>query len=337
MRTDSIAGRARPRAAFVMRDGLVDRLFAPSQLAALDGLLEVEGSGSFASLAQVPPETEVLISGWGCPAITPAALERLPALRAIFHAAGTVKEHIDPSAWQRGILVTTAAAANALPVAEYTLASILLAGKGVPSIIEAYRDRPELDLEQEFPQIGNHRRRVGILGASKIGRRVIELLQPFDVEVLVSDPYLEADDPLHDQATAVGLEQLFAESEVLSVHAPLLPETVGLVSRELISTMPDGAVLINTSRAPIVDQDALVEAATTGRISAILDVTSPEPLPLDHALRSTPGIVLTPHVAGALGNELHRLGAQVVDEVRRYVAGEPAVHPVGLADLAAMA
>jgi phosphoglycerate dehydrogenase-like enzyme len=126
----------------------------------------------------------------------------------------------------------------------------------------------------------------------------------------------------------VELDELFAGSSIVSVHAPLLPETVGLVGGEQLALLPDGATVINTARAPIVDQEALEAAVRKRGLRAILDVTDPEPLPADHPLRSLDGVVITPHVAGALGNELRRLGECARREVELFLAGEPAEHPV---------
>ncbi len=329
---------ARPPAKFVMRRGLVTQVFAPDQFRTLGALLDFGDHPVMQTLDDPRLRTvHTLITGWGCPRIGPEELDRMPALRAIHHAAGTVKEHLDAEVWRRGIRVTTAAAANAVPVAEYTLAMILLEGKGVAAAAAAHRRDPSADLSELFEGIGNHRRRVGILGASKIGRRVIALMQSFDLDVAVSDPYLRDDDPIREQARVVELDELFATSEIVSVHAPLLPETVGLVSRRLLALLPDGATLINTARGPIVDHSALVDEVAAGRLRAVLDVTDPEPLPRGHVLLESPSVIVTPHVAGALGNELHRLGESVVCEVRRFARGEEPAHPVALAELAAMA
>ncbi|WP_249186137.1 hydroxyacid dehydrogenase [Microbacterium paraoxydans] len=328
----------RPPAQFVMRRGLVTQLFSAEQFAALGGLLDFGDRPVLQTLDDPRLGTvHTLITGWGCPRIGPEELDRMPALRAIHHAAGTVKEHLDPEVWHRGIRVTTAAAANAVPVAEYTLAMILLEGKGIPAAAAAHRRDPGGDLSPLFERIGNHRRRIGILGASKIGRRVIALLSGFDLDVAVSDPYLRDDDPIREHARVVGLDELFSTSDIVSVHAPLLPGTVGLVSRRLLGLMPDGATLINTARGPIVDQDALVDEVRAGRLRAVLDVTDPEPLPAGHVLLESPSVIVTPHIAGALGNELRRLGDSVVAEVRRAARGESARHAVSLDELAAMA
>lgn len=280
---------------------------------------------------------EVLITGWGCPPIGPAELSAMPRLAAVIHAAGSVKGHLDDEAWDRGVRVTSAASANAYPVAEYTLAMILLAGKRVPDYIRRYAADPGLYDESPDPSIGNFGRTVGIVGASRVGRRVIELLRPFDVDVLLYDPYLAAGDPVLADATRVELDELFALSSIVSIHAPLLPETVGMVGAKQLALLPDGATVINTARAPIVDQDALAAAVRDRGLRAILDVTDPEPLPSGHQLRELDGVVLTPHVAGALGTELRRLGACARREAELFVAGAPAAFPVTKEALIAVA
>jgi phosphoglycerate dehydrogenase-like enzyme len=295
--------RRKPVAAFAMRPDLPALLFSPDDLAALEKLLDLDATVTVEDFAQVSPdrlaEIDVLITGWGSPQIGVAELAAMPRLAAIVHAAGTVKGHLADEAWDRGIRVTSAASANAYPVAEYTLAMILLAGKRVPDYIRGYASDPALYDQAPDPTIGNFNRTVGIVGASRVGRRVIELLQPFDLEVLLYDPYLDSDDPVHDGARQVTLDQLFAESTIVSVHAPLLPETVGMIGQHELALLPDGATVINTARAPIVDQDALAAAVRQRGLRAVLDVTDPEPLPAEHPLRSLDGVVITPHVAGA--------------------------------------
>jgi phosphoglycerate dehydrogenase-like enzyme len=290
-------------------------------------------STASAALASV----EVLITGWGCPPIGRAELNAMPRLSAVIHAAGSVKGHLDDEAWDRGIRVTSAASANAYPVAEYTLAMILLAGKRVPDYIRRYAVDPALYDESPDPSIGNFGRTVGIVGASRVGRRVIELLRPFDVQVLLYDPHLAAGDPVLADARRVELDELFALSSIVSIHAPLLPETVGMVGAKQLALLPDGATVINTARAPILDQDALAVAVRDRGLRAILDVTDPEPLPSGHQLRELDGVVLTPHVAGALGTELRRLGACARREAELFVAGAPAAFPVTKEALIAVA
>ncbi|SDK31151.1 hydroxyacid dehydrogenase [Streptomyces indicus] len=273
--------------------------------------------------------TEVLVTGWGCPPLDAAALAAAPRLKAVVHTAGSVRGVMTGAAWERGIEISSAAAANALPVAEYTVAMILLSGKRV---LETARDhraaRTEVDWTLVPRDVGNYRRTVGILSASLIGRRVIELLRPYDVRVLLYDPFVTAAEAAGLGAELVGLDELFARCDTVSVHTPLLPETRGLVGRELIGALRHDAVLINTARGAVVDQDALTEAALAGRIRAVLDVTDPEVLPAEHPLWDCPNVTITPHVAGSQGNEWGRLTDLAVSELRRWAAGEGFAHAV---------
>ncbi|WP_037499486.1 hydroxyacid dehydrogenase [Solirubrobacter soli] len=300
----------------MMRADLPARLFDEARLAAVADLVALE-------------HAEVVLSGWGCPPLDAMLLAQAPELRAIVHAAGGVKGHVTDACWDRGLLVSTAAGANAEPVAEYTLARILLANKATDRLAREYRARrSSIDLIGEFPGIGNLGKTVGIIGLSRIGARVVELLRPFDLEVLVSDPYVEG---------SVELDDLLRASDVVSLHAPSLPETRHMLDARRLSLMRDGATLINTARGALIDQDALVAELVTGRIDAVIDVTEPEVLPAESPLYDLPNVVLTPHVAGAMGVEVSRLGNSALAELERYARGEPFAHPVTRADLARIA
>jgi phosphoglycerate dehydrogenase-like enzyme len=330
----------RTRVVLAMSPGLPARLFGPRLVERLAAAVDVDGGaplgeyGSAAARARLAG-AQVLLTGWGAPMLDESALDQAPLLRAVVHAAGTVKPHVATAAFERGIAVSSAADANALPVAEYTVAMILLANKAVPQLAREYRSRrARLDLLGEFAHIGNYGRTVGLVGASRVGRRVLELLAPFDLDLLVSDPYLDAEAAGSLGARLVGLDELFARSDVVSLHAPAVPATRGLVDAGRLASMRTGATLINTARGSLVDQDALIAQLRSGRITAVLDVTEPEITAADSPLWELPNVILTPHVAGALGNELFRLGASAVEEVLRVAAGEPLRHPVDPATLA---
>ncbi|MGW8376432.1 hydroxyacid dehydrogenase [Streptomyces sp. ODS28] len=324
----------RPRTALAMGREAADALLGPRMLDALAEHTDLQREPvlhDFGTLEarKVLSTTELLVTGWDCPPLDERALEAAPLLRAVAHTAGTVRHHITPACWRRGIAVSSAAAANALPVAEYTLAMILLTNKRVLESARDYaaaRERP--DPLREPPTVGNYRRTVGILSASLIGRRVMDLLRPFDLEVLLHDPYVGEAEAAGLGARAVGLRELFAASDVVSVHAPLLPATRGLVGRELLGALRPDATLVNTARGAVLDQDALTEAACAGRIRAVLDVTEPEVLPPDHPLWDCPNVLITPHVAGSQGNELRRLAELAVSEVASWARGEGFLHPV---------
>ncbi|MFD0306191.1 hydroxyacid dehydrogenase [Streptomyces sp. NPDC127119] len=283
-------------------------------------------------------DVDLLITGWGCPALDEEVLRAAPRLRAVVHTAGSVRAHVTDACWERGIEVSSAAAANALPVAEYTLAMILLAGK---QILERARDftasRRRDDWLRTPHTIGNYRSTVGILSASLIGRRVVELLRPHDIGVLLHDPYVSDADAAELAVERVELAELFARCDTVSVHTPLLPTTRGLVGRALIDAMPAGAMLINTSRGAVIDQEALTDAVLAGRIRAVLDVTDPEVLPPDHPLWDCENVLITPHLAGSQGNEWRRLADLALAETARWASGTGFLHPVRRERLAFLA
>lgn len=333
--------RHRPRTVLAMSAETHDAILTPAARARLakltvlePGLLVTDFDARDPAARRALGDTEVLFTGWGCPPLDAAALDVLPRLRAVVHAAGSVKHHITQDVWDRGIAVSTAAAANALPVAEYTVAAVLLANKRVLDGARAYREaRSRVNLLERFPEVGNYRRTVGLVGASRIGRRVVELLRPFDLRVLVHDPYLDADGARELGVAAVDLDTLVRLSDVVSLHAPELPETRHLFDAGRLAGMRDGATLVNTARGSLVDTDALVKELVSGRLNAVLDHTEPEILPAGSPLYDLPNVLLTPHLAGSLGGELHRLADAAVDEVERYARGVPFAHRVDPATL----
>ncbi|GGY70516.1 hydroxyacid dehydrogenase [Streptomyces anulatus] len=334
-----------PTALLAMGPGIAEQLFGARQRARLTALVDTDPGLVAHRLTDPAPEVaralagaELLITCWGAPPLTAEVLAAAPRLRAVVHAAGSVKHHITPACWERGLRVTSAAAANALPVAEYTLAAILLAGKDVLPAARRYRElRAPHDWRAELAGHGNYRRCVGIVGASRIGRRVIELLRPFDLEVLLFDPYVDAGTAARLGAEQVGLDELCARSRIVSVHAPELPATRHMIGAAQLAAMPDGATLINTSRGSLIDGDALLPELVSGRLNAVLDVTEPEVPPASSPLYDLPNVLLTPHVAGSLGDEIHRLADFALDEVARYASGLPFADPVTPEDLARMA
>ncbi|WP_306323229.1 MULTISPECIES: hydroxyacid dehydrogenase [unclassified Streptomyces] len=318
-------------------------VFAPRSMAALTEVCDLAPLPVLDDLTtvrakEVLADVDVLVTGWGCPPLDADALAAAPRLKAVVHSAGSVRGHVTDACWERGIEVSSAAAANALPVAEYTLAMILLHGKRVlESARDFHRTRERGDWLLTSREVGNYGRTVGILSASLIGRRVIELLRPFDFEVLLHDPYVSEEDAAELGVEQVSLPELFTRSELLSVHTPLLPATRGLVSRELLNSMRPGAALINTARGAVLDQDALTDVVRAGRIRAVLDVTDPEVLPPEHPLWDCPNALITPHLAGAQGSEWQRLADTAVGELARWAAGDGFAHPVRRERLAFLA
>ncbi|MEV3860142.1 hydroxyacid dehydrogenase [Streptomyces sp. NPDC050095] len=323
----------RPKALLAMSAETLAAVYPPDLLDRLGRTVDVDrallvrdftGPRVRAALA----ETEILLTGWGSPIVDADVLDAAPRLRAVLHAAGSVKGIMAPGWWDRGLVVSSSADANALPVAEYTLGVILLAGKDVIAARERYRARRGFTLAEIQPDIGNFGRRIGIVGASRIGRRVIELLRPFDFEVLLADPYVDEAQASGLGVRLVSLDALLRASDIVSLHAPATFETDRLIGRAELAAMRDGTVLINTARGSLVDHDALIAELRTDRLAAVLDVTEPEPLPSDSPLFDLPGAFLTPHLAGSHGNEVRRLGLYAIAELERLVSGVPLLHRV---------
>ena len=267
---------------------------------------------------------EVLVTSWGCPPLDGEALRHAPRLRAVLHAAGSVRGHVGQAVFDRGIRVTTAADANAEPVARYTLAAILWAVKKVPFLAaDARLHRDDWSYRRQrgdpsgFPPV------IVLVGFSRVGRRVARLLQlTAAATVLVVDPYA---DPAAVAATGAELATLadaLPRADVLSLHAPDLPSTRHMIGAAELAALPPGATFINTARGALVDHAALEQACRAG-LHAILDVTDPEPLPRASVLYELPNVMLTPHVAGSLGAETRLMAASALSELERYAAGLP--------------
>jgi phosphoglycerate dehydrogenase-like enzyme len=311
----------------LMPSGHREAVFSAESLARLDqcGTVVVAPSLDYEDPAVrgLIMSADILVTGTGTPKLGNDLLASAPALRAIVHTAGTVRPIVDVGAYDLGIQISSQAPTNALPVAEYTLAMILLELKGVDAIEKTYRARRAVvDVDAILGRSGNYGRRVGVISASSIGRRVIELLRPFDLEVVVYDPFLSSDEAVALGATKVDLPELLASCDLVTLHAPLLPETVGMIGAAELRALRDGTVLVNTARGAIIDQPALERELASGRIRAVLDVTDPETPDPESVLWDLPNVVLTPHVAGSRGRELLRIGERAVGEIERLERGE---------------
>lgn len=310
-------------------------LIGPAQRARLGTVCTVLNRVPFASFDTAAARralagAEILLTSWGCPRIDADALARAPNLRLVAYAAGSVKPIVSDALWDRGIKVVSAAAANAVAVAEYALAAILLANKHAFALRERYRQERRLRFPVKPPQgdAGNCGAVVGIIGASRTGRRLIELLRPFDLEVIVCDPYLTPAGAKALRVRKVGLDDLLRRARIVSLHAPITTATIGMIGRRELGLMRDGATFINTARGVLVDHTALAAELRAGRITAIIDVTAPEPLAPDSPLLELPGAFVTPHIAGALGFETRRLTDLAIDEIARWLRGQKLRHQV---------
>lgn len=330
--------RARPRVLLSMWEDVVPEVFPPRLRETLHRTVHLLDERPLQSLDDAVAghlaDAELLITSWGALCVDDALLARAPKLRGVFHAAGSVKSVVGDAAWRAGVRVTSAVRVGAGPVIDYTVAMVMLSAHRALPLAQEYRFGG-------FPAVRGRRGRfglrVGVVGVSAIGRGVIERLVADGWDVAVYDPVVDPAVVRALGARQLELDELCRTSDILTLHAPSLPGTRGMIDARRLALLPDGATLINTARGALVDHDALRAECVSGRLDAVLDVTEPEPLSPDDILLRLPNVVCTPHAAGVQGSEIGEMGAFVLDEVRRYRSGEPlagAVDPVLLPTLA---
>lgn len=272
-------------------------------------------------------KADIVITSWGSPCMSAEIVGAAPRLKLHCHAAGTVKPFVSEAEWDRGIIVTSGAAAIAVGVAETALGWIIIAAKQALAANEATHRGGWKDA-MRFPAGDLTGRKIGIVGASHVGRNTIELLRPLEVEILLYDPYVSDVEAKRLGAQKVSLDELLRDADIISLHAPSIPETNHMINEESLRLVRDGATIINTARGSLIDEAALVEELKTGRIWAVLDVTDPEPPAPDHPFRKLPNCILTPHIAGTVATGRLRIGDYVEEEIRRFVRGKPQRHRV---------
>jgi len=258
-------------------------------------------------------------------------LDRLPKLKLIAVSRGGPVNIDMGSARARGVLVVNTPGRNASAVAEFTIGAIIAETRLITRGHDALRkgvwrgDLYRADLTgDEISQMT-----IGVIGYGHIGTKVVRLLKAFGAKILVADPYvqLSAEDA-RDGVGLVSLEELLRESDVVTLHARVTPETRGFIGREQFAAMRRGAYFINTARGPMVDYDALTDALKSGRLrGAMLETFAVEPTPADLELLRLENVTLTPHIAGASIKTVRYAAESAAEEVRRYLAGEGPLNP----------
>ena len=284
-------------------------------------------------------DTEYIFSTWGMPSFTEEEIKTyLPALKAVFYGAGSVQGFARPFL-NSGVKVFSAWAANAVPVAEYTVAQIILAGKDffVQSRLLAAEDRAAA-VARHGGHFGNYRKKVGLIGCGMIGSLVAEMLKVYDLEVLAFDPFMSPEKAEKLGVTPCSLEELCATCSVVSNHLANNAQTQKMLTYKHFSSMLPYATFLNTGRGAQVVEEDLVSALTERPdLTAVLDVTHPEPSPAGHPFYSLPNCFMTPHIAGSLGGEVVRMAEYMVDEYEALTEGRSVRYEVTLKMLETMA
>jgi phosphoglycerate dehydrogenase-like enzyme len=318
----------KPKGLFALEPHFFDIVYGGENLRHLQSFVDISGpSFSREQLVEQPEllrDVELLFSSWGAPRLDRTFLDAAPRLRAVFHAAGTVRPFVTDEFWDSQVTLTNAAAANAVPVAEFTLAQIILSLKRIwwhVREIERTLSYPDRNSDVAYGP-GAYGSVVGIISLGRIGRLVREKLRILDVKVIAHDPLLTPARARELDVEAVSLEELFRRSDVVTLHAPWLTETEGLITGEHFASMKRNATFINTARGCIVREKEMI-AVLVNRpdLFALLDVVRTEPPPKDSPLYRLPNVVLTPHIAGSQHDECRRLGRFIVEETERFLSG----------------
>lgn len=334
--TKGLKSRAQASVALYVLPEYRDLVFSPTLVSEIGEIagspaVWVDPGQSFLG-RQILKEAEILFCSWGTPRMDAPFLDALPNLKAVFYAAGAPGYFLTREFFDRGVTVTCAQAANAIPVIEFSTSVILLSLKRVWACMrETHQSRSWNKPERIVA--GAYHSTVGLVSLGAIGRGVAKTLAGHDLKVLAYDPFVTERQAEECGAELVSLERLFSESDVVSLHAPLMPATTGLIGADLLDRMKMRATLVNTARGAIVRQAEMCEVLRRRPdLSAVLDVTDPEPPEFDSPLWDLPNVFLTPHSSGSLGGECLRMARFMVDEFRRYACGIPLLHQVTRGD-----
>lgn len=317
---------SRPKAVFILAPENYTLCYSKDDRDTIHELLDViPGPHTPETVRKHPDilrEVEVIMSAWGAPHIDEQFLLTAPELKAVFYAAGSIRGIVSDGFWKRNITICSAWGANGIPVAEYTLSQILWALKLGHHYARLTRSGGWASHLLQPP--GAYGSNVGIISLGMIGRHVCRMLEPFDLKVLAYDPFISEDKARQLGAELVDLDELFRKSAVVSLHTPNLPETQGMIKGRHFELMPEYSTFINTARGAVINEPEMIKALQQRPdIQAVLDVTNPEPPAPGSPLYSMDNVLLTPHIAGSMNNECHRMGSYMLQELKRFLKKEP--------------
>ncbi len=311
------------KALFILNHEIRARVYPPPIFDEIAALVDVYVPPQTPEMVREDPgilhDMELLFSSWTCPPIDAAFLAHAPNLKVVFYGAGSIKHLVSTPFWERGVRITHANKAMSITVAQYTVGQIILSLAGMWQHMQDAKRERAFTAKQHYP--GLFRSTVGIIGLGLIARHMCELLKAFDVDVIAFDPYASAETAAALDVKLVDLETLFKTAHVVSLHAPWLPETEGMITGKHLASMQPYSTFINTARGALVNEaDLIAVLRDRPDLFAVLDVTHPEPPPADSALYDLPNVILTPHIAGPLAQrDSERLGMMMVDELRAYL------------------
>jgi phosphoglycerate dehydrogenase-like enzyme len=302
-----------------------DSFFTPRAIAELSkhGEVVFNDTGAFTldkkALIEQIRGVDVLF-GWGAPRVDADVLAHADRLKVHAHTGGTVASVVSKEEYERGIAVLSGNDIYAKSVAEGCLMYTLMGLRRAEAYVNAVREggwRPQRDMNTGL--IG---KKIGLVGYGAIARYYAELLQWFDVDLLVYSKYITDEETQRIGARRATLEQIFADCDIISLHSALNEENRGMITAPLLSSIREGALFVNTARAGLVDEEALLAELRTGRFQAVLDVYPVEPLPSDHSFRSLENALLFSHIAGPTFDMREKVVLDLLADVLRLEQGE---------------
>ena len=330
----------RPRLVVCAGQDLFASFFPSLQAKRLSKLFQwkLEPGTDVASMKSLS-KAEALITTWDSPRFTQEIRELAPHLRVISHCGGEVKSRFSADTFQT-LTITNAAEPMARATAEMGASLLLYSARNIDYYRDALRRRSNR-IYQDLHLHGNDEsvigREVAMIGFGRIGRALVEMTRGFELKWLIYDPYASKNSVMGHSVQFVDLETLLPKAHLLVLTAALTEETQGLLGRERLAQLPDGAAIINIARGGLIDLAALTKEVKSRRLRCALDVTDPqEPLPIDHPLRTLPGAIVTPHIAASNRRVREQIADTVLDDLERFFAGGTVKNRVSVDMLARM-
>ena len=308
--------------AVIMNPGTREMVFNQKYLDRLAKSGEVvlnEGGTDLESVSKVIDGADVAVTSWGNQPLDESFLALCPNLRLLVHAAGSVKPVVSEPLWKKGVRVTSCAGVLSMGVSETALGFTIAASKNFFALNDNIHAGGWAEGKENIREL--YDLTIGVVGGGWAGRHYIELLKAFQVDILLYDPFITEERAAALGAKKATLEELLKQSDIVSIHAPQIPETYHMFNSETLALMKKDAVLINTARGTIIDETALYNHMKAGNLKyACLDVTDPEPPAADNPLRTLKNCIMTPHLAGLANNGLKKIGQHVCEEVEQFIA-----------------
>jgi len=312
----------------ILKNDLFGEVYGESEINDIRNMIDVVceplSSEKVGSNPSILSGCDVVMADWGSPKFDAHILEFATDLKAVFYGGGSVRGIIGDGFWDRDIIISSAYGANAVSVAQYTVAQIINCLKKVweyRDSMQTIRTYPQRDI---FNAPGTYNSVLGIVSLGMIGWHVCRYIQAItEMKVIAYDPYVDKAQAAAMNVEMCSLEDVFRLSDVVSLHTPVLEETKGMINGGHFRSMKPNSSFINTARGILIKEQEMIDAlGERPDITAVLDVTYPEPASPDSRLYDLGNVIITPHIAGCMGPECRRMGRYMIDELERYINGK---------------